>query len=87
MVQQLEGQYAPELDSILRLCDDGVYNSPTIPKGRAVLLATGDQNFDIAVAEDLALTYLGEKDQDYPFRVYECLSLRIKRPTAICTIE
>ena len=87
LVQQLEGQYAPELDSILRLCDDGVYNSPTIPKGRAVLLATGDQNFDIAVAEDLALTYLGEKDQDYPFRVYECLSLRIKRPTAICTIE
>ena len=31
--------------------------------------------------------FLGERDQDYPFRVYECLVLRIKRPKAICTIE
>lgn len=87
LVQQREGQFAPELDSIARLCDDGVYNSPTIPEGKAVLLSTGDQNFDIAVTEDLTLTFLGERDQDYPFRVYECLALRIKRSTAICTIE
>lgn len=87
IVQQLEGQFAPEVDSILRLCDDGVYNSPTIPAGKAVLLSTGDQNFDVAVTEDLSMTFLGERDQDYPFRVYECLVLRIKRPKAICTIE
>jgi uncharacterized linocin/CFP29 family protein len=87
LVQQREGQFAPELDSIARLCDDGVYNSPTIPEGKAVLLSTGDQNFDIAVTEDLTITFLGERDQDYPFRVYECLALRIKRSTAICTIE
>ncbi len=87
LVQQREGQFAPELDSILRLCDDGVYTSPTIPRGKSVMLSTGDQNFDIAVAEDLTLSYLGERDQDYPFRVYECLTLRIKRATAICTIE
>jgi uncharacterized linocin/CFP29 family protein len=87
LVQQLEGQFAPEVDSILRLCDDGVYNSPTIPAGKAVLLSTGDQNFDVAVTEDLSMTFLGERDQDYPFRVYECLVLRIKRPKAICTIE
>ena len=87
LVQQREGQFAPELDSIARLCDDGVYNSPTIPEGKAVLLSTGDQNFDLAVTEDLTLTFLGERDQDYPFRVYECLALRIKRSTAICTIE
>lgn len=87
LVQQLEGQFAPEIDSILRLCDDGVYTSPTIPQGKAVLLSTGDQNFDIAVTEDLTITYLGERDQDYPFRVYECVALRIKRPSAICTIE
>lgn len=87
LVQVREGQFAPELDSIARLCDDGVYNSPTIPEGRAVLLSTGDQNFDIAITEDLTIAFLGERDQDYPFRVYECLALRIKRPTAICTIE
>ena len=87
LVRQREGQFAPELDSILRLCDDGVYTSPAIPDGKAVLLSTGDQNYDIAVAEDLTMAYLGERDQDYPFRVYECLVLRIKRPRAICTIE
>lgn len=87
LIQQREGQFAPELDSIARLCDDGVFNSPTIPEGKAVVLSTGDQNFDVAVTEDLTISYLGERDQDYPFRVYECLALRIKRPTAICTIE
>jgi len=87
LVRQREGQFAPELDPILRLCDDGVFTSPVIPEGKAVLLSTGDQNFDIAVAEDLNIVFLGEQDQDFPFRVYECLVLRIKRPKAICTIE
>lgn len=87
LVQQREGQFAPEIDPILRLCDDGVYTSPAIPPGKAVLISTGDQNVDIAVTEDLTITYLGERDQDFPFRVYECLVLRIKRPRAICTIE
>lgn len=87
LIQLREGQFAPELDSILRLCDDGVYTSPVIPEGKGVVLSTGDQNFDIAVAEDLNINFLGEQDQDYPFRVYECLVLRIKRPRAICTIE
>jgi uncharacterized linocin/CFP29 family protein len=87
LVKQREGQFAPEIDAINRLCDDGVYNSPAIPKGKAVLLSTGNQNVDLAITEDLNLTYLGEKNQDYPFRVYECIVLRIKRAKAICTIE
>ena len=87
LVRQREGEFAPELDAILRLCDDGVYTSPAIPDGKSVLVSTGDQNFDIAIAEDLSVSFLGERDQDYPFRVYECLVLRIKRPKAICTIE
>jgi uncharacterized linocin/CFP29 family protein len=87
LVRQQEGQFAPEIDPILRLCDDGVFTSPAIPEGKAVLLSTGDQNFDIAVTEDLTIAFLEERDQDYYFRVYECLVLRIKRPKAICTIE
>jgi uncharacterized linocin/CFP29 family protein len=86
LVQQREGQFAPEIDAIMRLCDDGVYTSPAIPNGSALMLSTGDQNVDIAVPEDLTIAFLGEQDQDYPFRVYECLALRIKRPKAICTI-
>lgn len=87
LVQLREGQFAPEIDAISRLCDDGIYNSPEIPEGKAVLISTGNQNVDLAVTEDLTIHYLGERDQDFPFRVYECLVLRIKRPKAICTIE
>jgi uncharacterized linocin/CFP29 family protein len=86
LVKQKEGQFAPEIDAITRLCDDGVYTSPVIPDGSAVMLSTGDQNVDIAVAEDLSIVFLGEQDQDYPFRVYECLAMRVKRPRAICTL-
>ncbi|HKE01900.1 MAG TPA: family 1 encapsulin nanocompartment shell protein [Planctomycetota bacterium] len=85
-VQQRQGQFAPEVDALRQLCDDGVFTTPVIPQGKAVLLSTGDQNFDLAVAEDLTVTCLHDRDQDYLFRVYECLVLRIKRPKAICTI-
>lgn len=87
LLLQREGQFGPEIDSIRMLCDDGVYNSPVIPQGKAIVLSTGDQNVDIAVTEDFTVTYLGERDQDYPYRVYECVVLRIKRPKALCTIE
>lgn len=86
-VQQREGQFAPEVAALQQLCDDGVYTSPVIPEGRAVLVSTGDQNLDLAVAEDFTVTCLGNKDQDFLFRVHECIVPRIKRPKAICVIE
>lgn len=86
-VQQREGQFAPEVTALQQLCDDGVVTSPVIPEGRAVLVSTGEQNLDLAVAEDFTVTCLGNKDQDFLFRVHECLVPRIKRPKAICVIE
>jgi len=76
-----------ELDQITKLCNDAVYQTSVLRPNQAVLVSTGDENFDIAVTEDLNLAYLGPRDMDYPFRVYEALVLRIKRPTAICTLE
>lgn len=76
-----------ELEQISKLCDDGVFWSPQIPAGTAALISTGSQNFDIAVAEDLQIAYLGPADMNYRFRVYESLVLRVKRPTAICVIR
>ncbi|MGD9680085.1 MAG: family 1 encapsulin nanocompartment shell protein [Candidatus Obscuribacterales bacterium] len=76
-----------ELEQISKLCVDGVYWSAQIPSGTAALLSTGSQNFDIAVAEDLRIAYLGPSDMNYRFRVYESLVLRVKRPTAICVIK
>ncbi len=82
-----EGQQFLELDQIQRLCTDGVYQSPSIPAGKGVVVSTGPQNFDLAVAQDLEISFLGPRAMNYQFRVFESVVLRIKRPTAICTLE
>lgn len=78
---------ALELDQLSKLCMDGIHWSPMIEKGTAAVVSTGAQNFDIAVAEDLQIAYLGPSDMNYRFRVYESLVLRVKRPTAVCVIK
>ncbi|MCE7868859.1 hypothetical protein DYH09_00615 [bacterium CPR1] len=75
-----------ELEQVSKLCEDGVFWSPQIAPGTAAVVSTGAQNFDIAVAEDLQLAYLGPVDMNYRFRVYESLILRVKRPTSVCRI-
>jgi uncharacterized linocin/CFP29 family protein len=82
-----EGAQFLELDQLQRLCTDGVYQSPSVPEDRAVVFSTGPQNFDLAVAQDLDIAFLGPKAMNYQFRVFESVVLRIKRPTAICTLE
>ena len=52
-----------------------------------LILATGSQNFDLAVAQDLTVAYLGPDKMNHPYRVLESVYLRIKRPGAICTLE
>ncbi|MEW6280665.1 MAG: family 1 encapsulin nanocompartment shell protein [Candidatus Eremiobacterota bacterium] len=76
-----------ELEQVSKLCEDGVFWSPQIAPGTAAVVSTGAQNFDIAVAEDLQLAYLGPADMNYRFRAYESLLLRVKRPTAVCVIS
>jgi uncharacterized linocin/CFP29 family protein len=82
-----DGQQFLELDQITRLCTDGVYQSPSIPQGKGVVVSTGPQNFDLAVAQDLEIAFLGPRAMNYQFRVFESVVLRIKRPTAVCTLE
>ncbi len=76
-----------EVDQIAKMCGDGVFQTHVLPPKTAVLVSTGDQNFDIAVAEDLSLAYLGPRDMNHAFRVYESLVLRVKRPKAICVLQ
>jgi uncharacterized linocin/CFP29 family protein len=82
-----EGQQFLELDQIQRLCTDGVYQSPSVPAQKGVVVSTGSQNFDLAVAQDLDIAFLGPKTMNYQFRVFESVVLRIKRPSAVCTLE
>lgn len=76
-----------ELEQVSKVLSDGVFWSSQIPAGTAALVSTGAQNFDIAVAEDLQIAYLGPREMNYHFRVYQSLVPRIKRPTAVCLIK
>jgi uncharacterized linocin/CFP29 family protein len=83
----VENTGVSELGHIRELCTDGVFRSNVVPMNRAVLLSTGPQNFDLAVAQDFRVAYLGAEQMNHPFRVFECAVLRIKRAQAICTLE
>lgn len=76
-----------EIDPISRLMTAGVLMSVAVPDGTAVIVSTGKQNFDLAVTEDLTVSYMPPPSKNHPFRVHESLVLRIKRPEAVAVIE
>jgi uncharacterized linocin/CFP29 family protein len=76
-----------EIEHIRQIITDGVYQSRLVKEGFGMVLATGAQNFDLAVAQDLTVAYLGAEHMNHPFRVFESIYLRIKRHGAICTLE
>ncbi|MDA5110166.1 family 1 encapsulin nanocompartment shell protein [Brevibacillus thermoruber] len=82
-----KGTNVLEIEHIRNLVTDGVYQSPTIKGRTGVLVATGRHNLDLAIAEDFDTAFLGDEQMNSFFRVYECVVLRIKRPSAICTLE
>ena len=76
-----------EIETIRQLAADGVYQSNRLRGDTAVVVSTGRENLDLAVAMDLSVAYLGAERMNHPFRVLEAVLLRIKHPDAICTIE
>lgn len=76
-----------EINQVRELVTAGVYQTPVLTDDGAVVVSTGPENFDIAVAQDLITSYLGPDKMNHPFRVLESLVLRIKRPESICTLE
>lgn len=76
-----------EIDQIRKLFDVGVFTTPVVPQQSAVIVATGIENMDIFLAQDMITAYYNYDNMDHYFRVFEILALRIKRPESICTIE
>ncbi|NSL50242.1 family 1 encapsulin nanocompartment shell protein [Calidifontibacillus erzurumensis] len=82
-----QGTNVLEIEHIRELVTDGVYQSPVIKGDAGVLIATGRQNVDLAIAEDFDIAYMDEEQMNHLFRIYETIVPRIKRPSAICTLE
>ncbi|MFC4768025.1 family 1 encapsulin nanocompartment shell protein [Effusibacillus consociatus] len=87
MLRVHQGTNVLEIEHIRELVTAGVYQSPVMKENTGVIVSVGRQNFDIAITEDLSVTYLGAERMNHPFRVYECLVPRIKRPSAICSFS
>ncbi|VBB09423.1 encapsulating protein for peroxidase [Lucifera butyrica] len=76
-----------ELDQVKALITGGVFYSNVIRGEKAVVLATGSQNINLAVGQDLTTAYMGPVNMNHLFRVLETAALLIRRPNAICTVE
>ncbi len=76
-----------EIDQVRQVASAGVFVTPVLAAGEAVLVSVGAANFDLVVAQDLITAFLETTRMNHLFRVFEILALRIKRPGAICTLE
>jgi uncharacterized linocin/CFP29 family protein len=86
MQQVHPGTGVLEIEHIRQLVTDGVFQTPLIRDKYGLVMATGSQNFDLAISQDLTVAFLGPDKMNYPFRVFESVYLRIKRHGSICTL-
>jgi uncharacterized linocin/CFP29 family protein len=76
-----------EMDQIKALLRGNVYPSSAIRENKAVVIASGMQNLNLAVGQDLVTSYTAAQSMNHIFRVFETVALLIRRSDAICTIE
>jgi len=76
-----------ELSLIKEAAQGGVFQTPVLKDKQGLVVSLGPQNFDLALGQDLITAYLGPEGLNHRFRVFESLTLRIKRPEAICVLK
>ena len=76
-----------ELEQVEKLARRGVYPASVLSEPAAVLVDSGAQNVDLAVAVDFSTAFVESTNLNYHMRVVESLVLRIHRPGAICAFQ
>lgn len=76
-----------EFDQVKALLRGNIFPSSAIRDNKAVVIATGIQNLNLAVGQDLITSYTAAASMNHIFRVFETIALLIRRADAICTIE
>lgn len=76
-----------EIDRVAKLVDGHVYKAQALGQGKAVLVASDQENMDLVIGQDLATAYLEQKDLNHSFRVLETVLPRFKRKQAIVVFE
>ena len=75
-----------EIDQIRKLVQGGVFVTPLLADSTMLVMAAGSENVDIAVGVDATVAFLESSSMNHLFRVLETLTVRIKRPSAICHV-
>jgi uncharacterized linocin/CFP29 family protein len=75
-------------DRIRSLMTAGFYGTGTLPPKRAVMVRTGGNTVDLAIAVDGTAAFTQVDEQEiYRFRVYERFTVRVKDPTALVLLR
>lgn len=75
------------IDRVKELVGGKVYQSPVLPKGKAVLAAYAPHYMDLVIGQDIITGYIGSEQLNHTFRIFETALFRIKRPAAAVTFE
>ncbi|MCL4531670.1 MAG: bacteriocin family protein, partial [Actinobacteria bacterium] len=76
-----------ELSLVREVATGGVFQTPQLAEGLALVVCMGTENLDLAVAQDMVTAYLGPDGMEHQFRVMEIVLPRVKRPEAICLLR
>jgi uncharacterized linocin/CFP29 family protein len=75
-------------DRIRSLMSAGFYGTGTLPAKRAVMVSTGGNTVDVAIAVDATAAFTDvDRDEIFNFRVYERFTVRVKDPTALVLLR
>jgi uncharacterized linocin/CFP29 family protein len=64
----------------------GFFQSPLLDKEEGFVISLGAFNMDLVIGQDLKTAYIGNEGLDHTFSVLESVTLRVKRPGAICKL-
>ncbi len=68
-----------ELKLVESLVEAGIFRSPAVPEGQALLVDPAGWNADLVVGQDIATAFLGNEGLDLSFQILETIALRVKR--------
>ena len=68
-----------ELKMVESLVEAGIFRSPAVPEGQALLVDPASWNADLVVGQDIATAFLGNEGLDLSFQILETIALRVKR--------
>lgn len=68
-----------ELKLVESLVEAGIFRSPAVGEGQALLIDPASWNADLVVGQDIATAFLGNEGLDLSFQILETIALRVKR--------